>query len=41
MNLEIDVILKNIGLEDSISSQRTNGFLSTLDKIKKQIYTYE
>ena len=41
MNLEIDVILKNIGLEDSISSQRTNGFLSTLDKIKKQINTYE
>ena len=41
MNLEIDIILKNIGLEDSISSQRTNGFLSTLDKIKKQINTYE
>ena len=41
IKLKIDIILKNIGLEDSISSQRTNGFLSTLDKIKKQINTYE
>ena len=41
IKLKIDVILKKIGLEESISSQRTNGFLSTLDKIKKQINAYE
>jgi len=35
--LEIKYILKNIGLEESITSQRTNGFLSALDKIKEQI----
>ena len=36
-NIEIHDILLNIGLEDSITSQRTNGFLSALDKIKKEI----
>jgi len=41
IKLKIDVILKKIGLEESISSQRTNGFLSTLDKIKKQINAYD
>ena len=40
-SLEIDDILKNIGLEKSITSQRTNGFLSALEKIKKQINDYE
>ena len=30
-------VLENIGMEDSITSQRTNGFLSALEKIKKQI----
>ena len=34
-------ILKNIGLENSITSQRTNGFLSALNKIKEQINQYE
>jgi len=36
-NIEIQDILSNIGLEDSITSQRTNGFLSALDKIKQEI----
>ena len=35
--LNIEDILNNIGLENSITSQRTNGFLSALDKIKNQI----
>jgi cysteine desulfuration protein SufE len=35
--LKIENILKNIGMEESITSQRTNGFISALDKIKKQI----
>ena len=35
--LKIEFILKEIGLEDSITSQRTNGFMSTLNKIKEQI----
>ena len=35
--LKIESILNNIGMEESISSQRTNGFISALDKIKKQI----
>ena len=39
--LQIKYILKNIGLEESITSQRTNGFLSALDKIKNQIEEYE
>ena len=40
-SLEIDDILKNIGLEKSITSQRTNGYLSALEKIKKQNNDYE
>ena len=36
-NVEIKNILSNIGLENSITSQRTNGFLSALDKIKEKI----
>ena len=36
-DLNIESILKEIGLEDSITSQRTNGFMSTLNKIKEQI----
>ena len=39
--LNVEDILKNIGLEQSITSQRTNGFLSALKKIKQQIKTYE
>ena len=35
--LKIEFILKEIGLEDSITSQRTNGFMSALNKIKEQI----
>tara|TARA_A100001011_G_C14088837_1_gene747692 strand:- start:52 stop:468 length:417 start_codon:yes stop_codon:yes gene_type:complete len=41
INLKIQHILENIGLEKSITSQRTNGFLSALEKIKKQIENYE
>ena len=40
-NLNIQNILQNIGLDNSITSQRTNGFLSALDKIKKNIVNYE
>jgi len=36
-NLEIEDILLNIGLENSITSQRTNGFLSALEKVKEKI----
>jgi len=36
-NITIEEILLNIGLEQSITSQRTNGFLSALEKIKEQI----
>ena len=36
-NLNIESILQEIGLEDSITSQRTNGFMSTLNKIQEQI----
>ena len=39
--LNVEDILKNIGLEQSITSQRTNGFLSALKKIKQQIKIYE
>ena len=39
--IEIQDILKNIGLENSITSQRTNGFLNALETIKKQIRNYE
>ena len=36
-DLQIKYILYDIGLEDSITSQRTNGFLNALKKIKEQI----
>tara|TARA_Y100000739_G_C20173894_1_gene269041 strand:- start:95 stop:502 length:408 start_codon:yes stop_codon:yes gene_type:complete len=35
--LDIIYLLKEIGLEDSITSQRTNGFMNALNKIKEQI----
>ena len=35
--LEINSIFTDIGLEDSITSQRTNGFLNALKKIKEQV----
>ena len=37
LNLQIEDILINIGLENSITSQRTNGFLSALNKIKESL----
>jgi len=39
--LNTGTILLNIGLDKSITSQRTNGFLSALQKIKSQINNYE
>lgn len=35
--IEIQDILKNIGLENSITSQRTNGFLNALNKVKESL----
>ncbi len=35
--IDIQEILKNLGLSNSITSQRTNGFLSAVEKIKKNI----
>ena len=35
--LDIIYLLKEIGLEDSITSQRTNGFMNALNKIREQI----
>ena len=40
-NLSIINILSEIGLDKSITSQRTNGFLNALNKIKEQINEYE
>ncbi len=40
-NLSIIEILSEIGLDKSITSQRTNGFLNALNKIKEQINEYE
>ena len=37
IKLKIEDILLKIGLENSITSQRTNGFLSAVEKIKQQI----
>ena len=37
--VKINDILLKIGLENSITSQRTNGFLSALQKIKEQIHS--
>ena len=39
--LDITSVLDNIGLGESITSQRINGFLNALETIKKQINTYE
>ena len=36
-NLKIESIFKDIGLENAITSQRTNGFLNALEKIKEKI----
>ena len=40
LKIEVKNILINIGLGESITSQRTNGFLSAMEKIKKQINMY-
>jgi len=37
MQIEINDILENIGLENSITSQRMNGFLNALNKIKESL----
>ena len=36
-SLQIESIFSDIGLKNSITSQRTNGFLNALKKIKEQI----
>ena len=41
LKIETENILKNMGLGNSITSQRTNGFLSAINKIKEQIQNYE
>ena len=40
-SITIEDVLLNIGLGQSITSQRTNGFLSAIEKIKKQIINCE
>ena len=35
--IDVNIIFKKIGLDNSITSQRTNGFLSAIDKIKEQL----
>ena len=40
LKIEVENILINMGLGESITSQRTNGFLSAMEKIKKQINMY-
>ena len=35
--IDINMIFEKIGLNNSITSQRTNGFLSAIDKIKEQL----
>tara|TARA_B100001750_G_C15454331_1_gene570679 strand:+ start:113 stop:520 length:408 start_codon:yes stop_codon:yes gene_type:complete len=37
LNLNIEDILNNIGLDNSITSQRTNGLINALNKIKEKI----
>ena len=37
MKLNIEDILNNVGLGNSITSQRTNGLINALNKIKKEI----
>ena len=39
--IKIKSILSDIGLGNSITSQRTNGFLNAIEMIKKQIKAYE
>ena len=41
LKIETENILDNIGLGNSITSQRTNGFLSAINKIKEQIKQHE
>ena len=41
LKIETENILENVGLGNSITSQRTNGFLSAINKIKEQIENYE
>ena len=41
LKIETENILDNIGLGNSITSQRTNGFLSAINKIKQQIDQHE
>ena len=41
LKIETKNILENIGLGNSITSQRTNGFLNALEMIKTQIKKYE
>ena len=41
LKIETENILDNIGLGNSITSQRTNGFLSAINKIKQQIEQHE
>ena len=36
-NIDIQSILSDIGLENSITSQRTNGFLNAVKKIQEQV----
>ena len=38
--IDIQSILSDIGLGNSITSQRTNGFLNAINKIKQQIKKY-
>ena len=35
--IDINMIFEKIGLDNSITSQRINGFLSAIDKIKEQL----
>ena len=40
INLSVEAILDNIGLDNSITSQRTNGLMNALNKIKQQVREY-
>ena len=40
INLSVEEILDNIGLDNSITSQRTNGLMNALNKIKQQVREY-
>jgi len=41
LKLSLEDILDNIGLEKSITSQRTNGLINALKKIKEQVSSYD